>query len=196
MQLHSFTITEMWWNFCHVHYAVYVYWFLVRTGWEGDEWELVFIPAKGRWWRDQNIWHRRRGWASCCSAWRRVLDDVYKWLKGAGERRSLLSVVLHRRTVSMATNQNKWKFIWPQESTFTVIVVTTRTMRGCDVFIHGHFQDLSGHGLVQHAQSWPCVSREVGLDDVCLRREDRMALPTSATHIHSTEDTNLSLLFI
>lgn len=37
---------------------------------------------------------------------RRVLDGVYKWLKGAGETHSLLSVVLLHRTVSMATNQN------------------------------------------------------------------------------------------
>lgn len=26
MQLHSFTVTETWWNCCHIHYAVYIHW--------------------------------------------------------------------------------------------------------------------------------------------------------------------------
>lgn len=68
-------------------------------------------------------------------------------------------------------------------------------MRGCEAFIREDIQDLSGLGPEQCAQRWPCVSGEVGLDDVCLSGEDRMSLPTSATLIFS-EDTNLSLLLV
>lgn len=40
------------------------------------------------------------------------------------------------------------------------------------------------------------MSREDGLDDICLSGEDRMALPTSAALMFSAEDTNLSLLLV
>lgn len=130
MQLHSFRITETRWNCCHVHYAVYVCWLFSqdRLGRWGVG--VAFHSSKGKMMKGSKhlvyrVWARIA--SPCCSAWRRVLDDMYKWLKGAGEERhSLFFVVLHHRTWSMATNQNTWKFIWAQESTFIVSVVTTR----------------------------------------------------------------------
>lgn len=45
---------------------------LIRTGQKGEEGQLHFSPAKGRWWSNEITWHTRRGWASWdCSPWRR-----------------------------------------------------------------------------------------------------------------------------